>query len=1062
MSIGLATHINDTKSLSLAYCNLGLAYSALDNHHQAVRCQKFFLASSREQKNVVNICKALGNLGSTYMRMGDKEEGLDQYYEQIKMAEKSNLNDLKADCYHELAGVLNVEQNYDDAAIHFEKELYLRRQVDDLPSHYRALMAYAQMLEHLGKLKEAYKCYCEMSQLSKSHQDMAKFQQVCNLMGNVNIRMGKYEKAIAAFRLQLKTLNTSNNDTIAVGTIHVRISDCFMQLSDVDNAVLHLLEYQRIAKEVESNRDENMAYKKLSDIHELQGKFKESLMYSEKRLGCVQELSVADVCNTYADVASLHAKMADHDSAITYYEELLNISRNDNLLEFMYESFKGMGSSYGLIGNHENSLAAYNNAIDICSQLNDLHDKAQCYVWVANQYGIMGNTSEAFTCYENALSIAEEIESKTLKVIICGCLGKLHQSTGNPMKSKQYFTDAVTLSESLNDNKEKIKAYYRLGLYFYLTKHYEMARLNFQHVADLTEQDQQASVDYLDSDMIKFIISSYQMLQKVLTLLQKPLEALFVAEKANCINLECLLKQTGIRAHVRIPTFKKFIKKIQSINRIVLLYSLVSNDAYCWIIIPGKGFERFSYKCVTEEDDDNDEHLDFDDLILHKFNKAKNKINDHIKILRESLRVEPFETTLSTETDHPISNIEVIDRKENIKSQIGLPVVMMNRMVTSPTSPDLQFRYSRPTIQMNEFQPITDSWYSNAPLEILYDLFLVEADKYFVEKADEMKAFGIDRSISMVIPHELSLLTFALLKGGDFEHYFNERYSLSFSPSLFWLLDRRNETADEKGKKEESNMDKILVFGTHGDDSTNEAVDIARIFGCAAVIGNNYPKCDIVNRISGSTVCHLSTDVMWRSPSLAFPYVDSSKIFTKSDFSDADIDNVEVGSRVTSPVTSNIFVSVKDISELQFNIKLITLGISPRGENSDVICPEGLHLLVTALLMTGCKTVLTSLWPIPRNARKYFLHNFYHSFNRGVRAHNAYTNTIRLMQKSEHFHHPCNWSGIVIYGENSKLYRNFFPFRDALYDFLANPNRDVIKVILHLVSDLSYFSMEFC
>ena len=55
------------------------------------------------------------------------------------------------------------------------------------------------------------------------------------------------------------------------------------------------------------------------------------------------------------------------------------------------------------------------------------------------------------------------------------------------------------------------------------------------------------------------------------------------------------------------------------------------------------------------------------------------------------------------------------------------------------------------------------SWYLGAPLEVLYDIFMVNSDNYFRDAANSQNEVGT--SMCLVIPSEMSLITFGLLKG---------------------------------------------------------------------------------------------------------------------------------------------------------------------------------------------------------------------------------------------------------------------------------------------------------
>ena len=1049
-TISLANDLNDRESLSLAYCNLGLAYLAMNDYEKAVRCQKLFLASAREKKNILSICKAYGNLGTIYLKMGDTEEGLRFFYEQVRTADDSSLIYLQADCHHDLATVLENEKNYDEATISYKKELSLRRQLKEEPVlFYRALLTLASMQEKQDKLNEAYKCYCEIFQLTRKYSDLEQCRNVCHLMGKINIKMGKYEKAISAFRLQLECVNDMIYDSIDAGRIHVDISECYIQLNDIDNAIQHLLEYQYIASQLQCHIDENEAYRKLSMLHGKNGNYQNALLYSEKRLICIQEMSDVDICEAYRDVASAHAMLENNDSTISYYEQLLKVARDAELTEFEYEAYTGLGSIYAITKDSEKSLHSHISAMESATKLqNDLFMAKSC-INVGDAYHVLGKNQESLKYFEKALKTSESLEGNLIKVRVYGRLGKLNHLLANPTVAMSHLRLAAKYSEQLEDNGAKMKAFYRLGLILYFEKRFEESSKYFQNVIDLIEQTDQPSTTSYKAEVIQFVIASYQMLQKVLIMQKKTLEALFVAEKANSINLEMLLKETGVKAHVKIPLFERFSQRVHDVGTNVCFYSIVVGQLYCWLLRPKQGVVKFwKHRIIEKYTDANLPSLDLDDLVLYSLNDARKTLDRYVQEIRKSLDVEKHEKNLSERSQSFAANIEVVDRRQSRKSRIGRPVVMASRFDNSSSAPTYQFSYKIPVKAAYEHRPNKNlNWHLDAPLEDLYKLLISQTDIYFEENLVEETVSQKILDLTFVVPRELSLIPYTLLKGEKYEKYLYERYNVSYSPTLFWLLDNHVGNIEHV---ESSDSDNMFVFGGCDDCSTEEATNISRIFGSSAVVGNSTLKDDIIHRLSNSIVCHLATDVAWQTPSFVFPYKDIAKDFTQTEFSDPDIEDLDPD-RVSSPGLSDIFLSVKDISELQFKANLLTFGIAPAGGYSDPICADGLHLLVTSLLMTGCKTLLTSLWDIPQSARKFFLANFYQLYTKGIPAYEACNESIRLMQNSDEFNHPSNWAGFIVYGQNSRLYRRSQSFTNTLHGFLDHPSRDAIKVILHLV-----------
>uniref|UniRef100_A0A7M5WRT4 CHAT domain-containing protein n=1 Tax=Clytia hemisphaerica TaxID=252671 RepID=A0A7M5WRT4_9CNID len=1052
-NISLANDLDDRELLSMAYCNLGLAYLAMNDFEKAVRCQKLFLASAREKKNTVNVCKALGNLGKIYIEMGDVEEGLRFFYEKVKAAEKSKDLALQADCNHELAKVLENEGNIEEAEARFEKELTLRRQIDDKPQQfYQAIYAYASLLEKSEKLEEAHKLYCEVFQHAKQLGNLEQCKTVCQLMGRINMRMEKYDKAIIAFRLQLECISDTVNDSIDSGHVHLDISECYKMVGNHDNAIHHLLQYQQIATVLQLTDEENIAYKKLSDIHIYQGTYQEALMYSEKRLICCQELEKSEICDAYKNVAFVHALLQNYDSAISYYEKLLASARDLKLTHYEYHAYRGLGDSYKLIKEYEKSMHAHQNALDKAVEMENKALQADSYNLLGDAYNKLDNQSNAIQCYKQSLTLSEEIEALDIQMQACGRLGKLYYQCGQNDEALDCFRSAVKYSDELGSQSEQIKALYRLAFGLYLNNDLKMSLLCFQRVVDLVEYVEHKSITSFSTEAIKFIMAAYQMLQKVYVKTGQYKQALFMAEKANSLNLELLLKKAGIDIQVRIPLYEKFLQRLKSLASNVCFYSTVLGQLYCWILSPKDGFVKFWQRTVIENyEDENLRTLDMDDVVNISLDETNKKIDSFIETTRKTLDVEIHEKGLSDRTRSFAANIEVIDRKQNRRSRIGRPVV--SNSFDGPNAPAYQFRYRRPNKPDQEKRHSRNyNWFTEAPIEDMYKLFVEEIDDYFNQMKEEghFKMNNID--LKIIVPRELALIPFPLLRGQSFTKSFSEQYNLSYSPNLFWFLETKSEISSENIEIDPES-ENVFIFGGGSELVADEARGVAKVFGTAPTTGNSNLKEDIVDRLNKSIVCHLSSDVAWQTPSFVFPckVITKDAVRSRNFSADPDIEDLEPDSRAGSPGLSDVFITAKDIYEMNLKTSLVMYGISSPSEYTDPICADGLYLLMISLQMAGCKTLITSTWPVADNARRRFFQGFYQQYNKGIPAYEAFQQTVHAMQTSDEFKHPTHWAGFVLYGQNSMLNRQTQSLTKALHEFLDNPNRDAIKVILHLV-----------
>ena len=1023
-SLSLANELNAQEFISSAYCELGLVYLAYNDFEKAVRCQKLLLASAQEKKNVFGICKAFGNLGLIYMKMGEHKEAKDFFKEQVCAAEKSSIDSLRCDCHRDFANALASEKLYEEAFEQYEKEIALRRKLSDNKKFFESLFSFANFLERIKEWDYAYKCYCELFQATKFHKDIKNCKKVCNLLGKLNMKMEKYKKAISAFILQLECTEDYIAEIAEVSSVHKLISECYDNLNNFESAMDYLLECQSIAVFTQNYSAENDASKHLSQLCMKYNDFKSALMYSEKRLISSQELTGFDKCDAYKDVAAFHLLLKNYDSSISYYQQLLTLAKEYKILKSEYDAYKGLGLVNAQISNFSESIKWYLLAEGCTDMLDKIVMKAECLVNIGDCYQSSSDFQNALKYYQRALQVCQENDLKTLRVTVCGCIGRTHHSLTNPEKAISYLRMAASLCEQLQEPAEIIKCFYRLGLKFYFENDNDSSSKCFEKVIDLIEKSDVLRTILL-SDVLNFIKASYEMLQKIYLIKKEYLQALFVAEKRNIFNLKVLLRSADVKVNLNIPLYSKFIQSLNNVQNTICLYSIVVGQLYCWIIKPNEGFVKFWEQTIDESYVDlMPLSSDLDNFVTNTFNNTVRALNVLVFNLRQSLNVEDRHLFNQSEKIDSLmsTDIELIDHKAK-------PKCFMR---------DKSFRLRHK--QSNNFARANNlnyniNWHIEAPLSRLYLLFFSQIDKFFDCSNDK---FNGKHDLVLVLPCELTLVPFSILKDDECKLFAYERHNIFYSTSLFSLLECHKKRLN--APKEE----KILIFGDKACD--NEAVSINKVLSSSILITSNSSKEEIIDQISSSTISHIALDVMWLMPGICFPYIDG---IVESNCIDCNLQNLDLDDnrQVNTP---DIIVTIKDICNSQLFAKLIIFGVNSFGEST--ICTDGLQALVTSFLMNGCETVLTSQWKIPKAASLFFFCKFYQHFNHGVPVYQAFSDTIKEMQASSEFSHPSNWAGLVIYGRNCQLTKKTCNFIKAFHKFIEVPNRDSLKVILHLVS----------
>ncbi|XP_047142484.1 tetratricopeptide repeat protein 28 isoform X3 [Hydra vulgaris] len=1003
-SLSLANELDANELIGLAYYNLGLVYLADNDFEKAVRCQKLLLASAQEKKNVFSICKAYGNLGLIYMKMGKHSDAKDYFKEQICAAEKSSIETLKCDCYRDFAVALASEKLYKDACEQYEKEIALRRKLNN-EKLFESILSFASFLETIKDFDYAYKCYSELFQATKLQKDLKNCKKVCHLLGNLSIKMKKFKKAISSFILELKCTEIYRVEITDIINIHRLLSECYDNLNDFENAAYYLLECQAIAVFMKNYSIENEINKCLRQLCEKYNDYKSALMYSEKRLISCQELTDFDKCDAYKDIAASHLLLKNYDSSFFYYNQLLSLAKEFNILQFEYDAYTGLGLAYAQVLNFMESLKYYLCAVECSEKLSKPFIKAECLVNIGDCYQYSSDNQHALEYYKKALEICHKNDFKTIKVTIFGRIGKTFHLLGNSKKAISYLCMAVSVCEQLQDPAEFIKCFYRLGLKFFFENDNESSSKCFQKVIDFIEENE------LKTDLLlkerNFIKASYEMLQKVYVTKKEYLQAMFVAEKGNIFNRKLLISKSGIKICINIPLFSKFVYSLKTVTHTTCLYSIVIGKLYCWIIKPNEGFVKFWEKSVDETNLDSTFFLsDLDNFVTCISGKTLKTLNDLVFSARRSFNVEG-DLCIHSKFDNSLPNNELLDNKDNQNKP--------NEFAKSKLEDfdvDCQLKTANYCLYLLFFSQVVS--------------FLDAFEKTYTEKYDMI----------LVLPCEITLVPFYVFEDDSKRSFLYEHFNFFFSTDMFSLLENSNNKVIPLSQEEN-----FIIFGEKV--CNNETRNINKVLKHSTLITSNSSKEEILQQISSSTISHIALNVMWHTPGICFPYIDNIVEHNCIDLQILDLDD-------NRPVsTPNIIISVKDIiCKTKFHSKLIVFGVNIF---NDSICVDGMQSLVSSFLINGCETILTSQWPISKGACSYFFSKFYEQFSQRVPVYNAFNNAIKEMQASNDYNSPSNWAGLVIYGKNCQLTKKACNFTKAFNKFLEVPNRDSLKIILHLV-----------
>lgn len=216
----------------------------------------------------------------------------------------------------------------------------------------------------------------------------------------------KYREAIKQYEACFQPETTDSQRA----ALHILIGNCFLSLSEIEEAEEHYKEAEIIARE--ANNDEGLAAA-LSNrgiIYGIKGELDKAIYYCHQSLDIEREIGNREgEASVLGNIGIIYRYKGDNEKALEYYEQALNIAREKQLSKIEASQLGNIGIIYHLKGELDKALNYYHKAINIANE-------KQYNVIEANQlgnigviYGKKGELNKALEYLQHALNMFKEI-----------------------------------------------------------------------------------------------------------------------------------------------------------------------------------------------------------------------------------------------------------------------------------------------------------------------------------------------------------------------------------------------------------------------------------------------------------------------------------------------------------------------------------------------------------------------------------------------------------------------------------------------------------------------------
>ncbi len=341
------------------------------------------------------------------------------------LTQHMNIEEHKEDIMHlswSIGELLMGESRWDEAKEHFQRGIYLARELDD--REYLSLFqrGIADALRNLGDYAEAEKLYDESLEISLDLDDKKGIAEANRGLGYIHWRKGEFRDAISHFNEAIGSA-MQINDSQLMARIFIELGNTYNQRGDLDKA----LDYY--------NRS----------------------METLREFGNYQELARA--LNNAGDI---YLRRGEWDNAIESFEKCRESAEKARNRNFVAWSLFNGAEAYAKSGNPEMAEKYAREGLEICREMKDRIGEHGALKALAIALTKKGEPEKAVEIFQKALNIADEMEIPYEKGISLMELAETYHTMGEKEKEKEALEQALKIFEDLGAEQDIARARERL------------------------------------------------------------------------------------------------------------------------------------------------------------------------------------------------------------------------------------------------------------------------------------------------------------------------------------------------------------------------------------------------------------------------------------------------------------------------------------------------------------------------------------------------------------------------------------------------------------------------
>lgn len=191
--------------------------------------------------------------------------------------------------------------------------------------------------------------------------------------------------------------------------------------------------------------------------------------------------------------ASIYATLGKFDAALSYYQQAIDSAQNQGDTGLQLTALLGQSSIYRRTGQYDKARATLQQVLSVAQASNDQSSQVTALLGLARVSDSQGQYLQALDYNQQALALAQAaLQAASSSDPLAGLvaagginaavnnIGTLYSSLGQPAKALEYYQQALTIAQSLNNQAGIEDAYNNIGDAYSDLGQYDQALAQYQ------------------------------------------------------------------------------------------------------------------------------------------------------------------------------------------------------------------------------------------------------------------------------------------------------------------------------------------------------------------------------------------------------------------------------------------------------------------------------------------------------------------------------------------------------------------------------------------------------